>query len=116
MHNFERSLQLLYVVQFVECGPDAAVQAEYLVVNECSHGQVLEDSVERVEHRLFLVKRIFAQPHAAFIRESEVIVDEFVLVVAADHVDAVWLLALEGKQQAECLETVCAPVNLVAQE
>lgn len=116
VHDLERPLELLDVVQLVERGADAAVQAQDLVVDQRRHRHLLEDAVEGVEDRVLLVEGVLAEPQAALVREAEVVVDVLVLVVAADHVDAVRLLALEREEQAERLQRVRASVHLVAQE
>lgn len=115
VHDLEGAADLLDVLEGVEGGADAAVQAEDLVLDEGSQGQPVEQLVDAGEDRV-LALGLLLDLLCALVPEAEVDVDLAVLVVAADEVDLFGVDALEGQQEADGLEGVAAPVHEVPQE
>jgi len=50
MHDFQGTFQFVQISHFIQCSPNAPVQTEDAIVNECSHWQIVEDIVDGVEH------------------------------------------------------------------
>ena len=111
----ERLLQLVDLVDFLESGADARVRAEDLAADDCAVREVLEDLVQLVEDRRGQV-RVFLEPLLALREESLEGVDLLVLVRAAQQVDVVGELQLQGEEEADDFERVGAAVDVVAEE
>lgn len=82
MNNFQRSLDLIDLVQTEKCATDASVQAHDTVVDDGSEGKPVEEVVDFVEDRVG-VGGFFTQATAAFFSKSEGVVDPLVLMVAS---------------------------------
>lgn len=50
MNYLQRSLYLIDLIQSLKWGPNASVNADNLIINNCDQGHVLEHSIYCVEH------------------------------------------------------------------
>jgi hypothetical protein len=96
---------------------DTAVAAEDLAIlsDSGSKRKVLEDFVDLCEATVRIVD-VLSETSGALSSEAEVLVDVFVLVVAAQQDDLLGVLQLESHQEADDLERMMTLVNKVAEE
>lgn len=86
------------------------MQAEYLSVNECGEGQIVEQISKVFPHVRI---SIFAQ---TLVVESVDLRDLTGLVVAAQDGDSFSVADLQSDQQRHCLHRVVAAIDVVAHE
>lgn len=96
------------VVERVDAGRQASVQAEDLVVDEGCEGQVVEEIGEVLPH---VCVAVFPE---ALVVEAVDLGDLARLVVAAEDSDAPGVADLQGDQQGDCLNRVISSVDVVA--
>ena len=110
MRHFLYPIERADVIQRVDTGRQAAVQAEDLVVNQRRQGQVVEKIGEELPHIRIAV---FAQ---ALVVEAVDLGDLAGLVVAAQDGDALRVADLEGDEQRHRFHREVAAVHVVAHE
>lgn len=115
VHDLQGTTDLLDVLKSVERGSNSAVEAEYLVFNECSEGQPVEQFVDPSEDRI-LTLRLLLNLLRALVPEPEVDIDLAVLVVATNEVDLLGVDALQGQQKTDGLERVATSVHKISEE
>lgn len=86
------------------------MQAEYLTVNECGEGQIVEQISKVFPHVRI---PIFAQ---TLVVESVDLGDLTGFMVAAEDGDSFTIADLEGHQQRHCLHRVVAAIDVVTHE
>ncbi|KAB8364839.1 hypothetical protein FH972_024702 [Carpinus fangiana] len=96
------------VVEGVNAGAEAAVEAEDLVFNEGGEGQIVEEVGEALP---YVCVAILAQ---ALVVEAVDLGDLAGLVVAAQDGDALGVADLQGDEEGDCFDGEVAAVNVVA--
>lgn len=114
----ERSLYLLDAVDVGDAWAQATMATEdplLFVGDDGSEGHVLECFVDLGEAAVGVVD-VFAESLGALLAESEVLVDELVLVVSSHEIDLLGVLELQSHQEADDLQAVLALVHVVTKE
>ena len=115
MDDFQRPLDLLNLVQAKECAANATVQADDLLVDDRGQRQPIEQVVDFVEDGVD-VGGLLTQTAATLLRETEGIVDPFVLVITPQEVDLIRELDLESHQETDSFKRVGTTVDVIAKE
>ena len=85
------------------------MHAEYLVVDDCSHGRAVEAVSEDFPETN-------AEPALALIVEAVDAVDGRTFVVSSEEEEVVWEFDLVGEEKADDLDTLLASVDIVARK
>lgn len=107
--HIARSDDLLHLLHLLKLRAEATVTAEDLVVNDARDGQ----AVERVGKSLPQLDVVSA---LALIEETIDTVDRRAFVVAAEDEEILRELDLEGKNEADGLQTLFATIDVVSKE
>lgn len=116
--DFKRSLNRLDGLNILDGWTDTAMHTEYslgLVGDQGSQWHLLERLVDLGEHAVGVVD-VLAEPLSAFFSEAEVSIHILVFVISPKENNLLGILELEGKEEADDLETVLALINIVTKE
>lgn len=107
MGNLLDSVQCPNIIERVDTRREAAVQTEYLVVDESGKGKIVKEIREEFPH---ISITILAQ---ALVVETVYLCDLSRLVISSKNGDAVGVSNLESNQQRYGLDGIVAPVDVV---
>ena len=109
VRNLGRPVDLLYFLEGLQVGTQPPVHAQDLGLHQGGDGDAVEAADEP------LVQPV-AVPPLALVVEAVDLVHVLALVVAPQQEEVVGVLQLEGEQQADRLDGLLAPVDVVPQE
>lgn len=89
MNDFQRTLNLIDLIQVEEGTANATMQTHNPFINDCCERQPVKEVVDLVEDRVDICG-LFTKSATAFFGETERVVDPFVLVVTSEQVNFIW--------------------------
>ena len=102
MDNLERPLDLLDLLQIEKGATDTTMQANYFFIDDSAQRQPIEQIVHLVEDGV-KISRLLAQSAAAFLGETENIIDPLVFMIASEQVNLFREFDLQSHQKANRL-------------
>lgn len=107
MRNFLDTVERTDVIECVDGRTETSVEAENLVINECSKGKVVEEVGEVFPD---VCISVFTQ---ALVVEAVHLCDLAGLVVTTEDSDALGIANLETNKEGHCLDGVIATVDII---
>jgi hypothetical protein len=116
--DFEWSLNLFDSLDILNGWADSSMAAEYsllFISNDSCERHLLKGLINLSKDTIWVID-VLSKSLGALITEPEVLVHVLIFMVASEQHDLLWVLQLEGEEEADYLKTILALVYIVTQE